>query len=83
MFNLGNGNGFSVREVIAAARSRHRRGDRARNEAPRRPGDPPMLVAAGDRIRSELGWEPRKPALEEMVADAWAFARAHPRGYSE
>ena len=55
----------------------------ATNEAPRRPGDPPMLVAASDRIRSELGWEPRKPALEEMVADAWAFAQAHPNGYSE
>ncbi len=41
-----------------------------------------MLVAASDRIRSELGWEPRKPALEEMVADAWAFAQAHPDGYS-
>ena len=42
-----------------------------------------MLVAASERIRSELGWEPRKPALEEMVADAWAFAQAHPHGYSE
>ena len=42
-----------------------------------------MLVAASDRIRSELGWEARKPGLEEMVADAWAFAQAHPNGYSE
>jgi UDP-glucose 4-epimerase len=52
------------------------------NEGPRRPGDPAKLVAASDRIRSELGWEPRKPALEEMVADAWAFAQAHPNGYA-
>jgi UDP-glucose 4-epimerase len=82
VYNLGNGNGFSVREVIAAARSVTGM-EIATNEAPRRPGDPPMLVASSDRIRSELGWEPRKPALEEMVADAWSFARANPDGYSE
>jgi UDP-glucose 4-epimerase len=82
VFNLGNGNGFSVREVIAAARTVTGI-DIPAEEAPRRPGDPPMLVAASERIRSELGWEPQKPALEEMVADAWAFAQAHPKGYSE
>ncbi|HUA46432.1 MAG TPA: UDP-glucose 4-epimerase GalE [Solirubrobacteraceae bacterium] len=82
VFNLGNGNGFSVREVIAAARA-VTGAEIGTNEAPRRPGDPPMLVASSDRIRSELGWEPRKPELEEMVADAWAFARANPNGYSE
>jgi len=52
-------------------------------EAPRRPGDPPMLVAASERIRAELGWQPLKPSLAEMVSDAWAFAQAHPHGYSE
>jgi UDP-glucose 4-epimerase len=52
-------------------------------EAPRRRGDPPMLVAASERIRSELGWQARKPELAEMVADAWAFAQARPHGYSE
>jgi UDP-glucose 4-epimerase len=82
VFNLGNGNGFSVREVVAAARAVTGQ-EIATNEASRRPGDPPMLVASSDRIRSELGWEPRKPALEEMVADAWTFAQAHPNGYSE
>jgi UDP-glucose 4-epimerase len=82
VFNLGNGSGFSVREVIAAAETVTGREIRT-NEAPRRPGDPPMLVAASERIRSELGWEPRKPALEGMVADAWAFAQAHPDGYSQ
>ncbi|HUA49462.1 MAG TPA: UDP-glucose 4-epimerase GalE [Solirubrobacteraceae bacterium] len=82
VFNLGNGNGFSVREVIAAAVAVTGR-DIPANEAPRRPGDPPMLVAAGELIRSELGWEPRKPGLEQMVADAWTFAQAHPKGYSE
>jgi UDP-glucose 4-epimerase len=81
IFNLGNGNGFSVREVIEAARAVTGR-EIPVEEAPRRPGDPPMLVAASGRIRAELGWEPRKPALEKMVADAWAFAQAHPRGYA-
>jgi len=82
VFNLGNGNGFSVREVIAAAEAVTGR-EIAATEAPRRPGDPPQLVAASARIRAELGWEPQKPGLEEMVADAWAFARDHPNGYSE
>jgi UDP-glucose 4-epimerase len=81
IFNLGNGNGFSVREVIAAV-ERVTGATIPTREAARRPGDPPMLVAASERIRSELGWEPRKPALEDMVADAWAFAQARPSGYS-
>jgi UDP-glucose 4-epimerase len=82
VFNLGNGNGFSVREVIAAVGAVTGLEIPVR-EAPRRPGDPPMLVAASERIRSELGWEARKPGIEEMVADAWAFAQTHPNGYSE
>jgi len=81
IFNLGNGNGFSVREVIEAAREVTGI-DIPVREAPRRPGDPPILVAASGRIRAELGWEPRRPALAEMVADAWAFAQAHPQGYA-
>jgi UDP-glucose 4-epimerase len=81
IFNLGNGNGFSVREVIAATRE-VADVEIPTVESPRRPGDPPMLVAASEKIRRELGWEPRKPSLAEMVGDAWAFARAHPRGYS-
>jgi UDP-glucose 4-epimerase len=82
IFNLGTGNGFSVREVIDAAREVTGAEIPVR-EAPRRPGDPPMLVAAGERIRSELGWEPRKPELSQMVGDAWAFATARPRGYAD
>ena len=82
IFNLGNGNGFSVRAVIAAAEAVTGREIPTR-EAPRRPGDPPRLVAASDRIRSQLGWRPRKPELAEMVGDAWEFAQARPRGYSE
>ena len=82
IFNLGNGNGFSVREVIAAAREVTGAQITVR-EAPRRPGDPPMLVAASGLIRSELGWRPEKPELEGMIADAWAFMQARPWGYSD
>jgi UDP-glucose 4-epimerase len=82
IFNLGNGSGFSVREVIAAARE-VTGAEIPISEAPRRPGDPPVLVAASDRIRAELGWKPHKPALTDMIADAWAFAQSHPDGYSD
>jgi UDP-glucose 4-epimerase len=80
VLNLGNGSGFSVREVIAAA-EQVTGVEIPAVERPRRPGDPPMLVAASERIRSVLGWEPRKPSLTEMIADAWAFAQARPNGY--
>jgi UDP-glucose 4-epimerase len=82
IFNLGNGNGFSVREVIEAARA-VTGAEIPVHEAPRRPGDPPTLVAAGELIRAELGWEPHKPALADMIGDAWAFVQSHPTGYSE
>jgi UDP-glucose 4-epimerase len=82
IFNLGNGTGFSVREVVAAAENVTGTSIHAR-EAPRRAGDPPILVASSDLIQAELGWTPRKPGLEEMVADAWAFAQAHPDGYGD
>jgi UDP-glucose 4-epimerase len=81
IFNLGNGSGFSVREVIATAERVTGREVPTR-DAPRRPGDPPQLVSASDLIRRELNWTPHKPALEGMLTDAWAFAQAHPRGYS-
>jgi UDP-glucose 4-epimerase len=80
ILNLGNGAGFSVREVVEAARTVTGHPIPI-EEAPRRPGDPPELVAASERIRAELGWEPRKPGLEEILADAWAWHQAHPDGY--
>ena len=82
VFNLGNGSGFSVREVIAAA-CEVTGVEIPTRESARRAGDPPALVAASDLIRSELGWKARKPQLEAMVADAWAFAQARPNGYSD
>jgi UDP-glucose 4-epimerase len=82
IFNLGNGSGFSVREVIAAA-EQVTGVQIPVTECPRRPGDPPMLVAASAKIRSELGWSARKPELTDMLADAWGFATAHPDGYPD
>jgi UDP-glucose 4-epimerase len=82
IYNLGNGSGFSVREVIAVAERVTGQAIKA-VERPRRPGDPPILVAASERIRNELGWRPLKPQLEAMIADAWAFACTHPTGYGD
>jgi UDP-glucose 4-epimerase len=79
IYNLGTGHGYTVKEVVDAARRVTGREIPAREE-PRRPGDPPELVAASDRIRDELGWEPEK-GLDEMIADAWAWHQAHPNGY--
>jgi len=79
IYNLGNGLGFSVREVIEAARRVTGREIPVREE-PRRPGDPAQLVASSEKIRAELGWEPEKD-LETMIADAWAWRQARPDGY--
>jgi UDP-glucose 4-epimerase len=80
VYNLGNGAGFSVREVIEAARRVTGRPIEA-IESPRRPGDPAVLVASSDRIRRELGWKPEKPELEAMISDAWEWMQSHPHGY--
>jgi UDP-glucose 4-epimerase len=79
IYNLGTGHGYTVKEVVETARRVTGRAIEAREE-PRRPGDPPALVAASDRIRTRLGWEPEK-GLEDMIADAWAWHQAHPDGY--
>jgi UDP-glucose 4-epimerase len=80
VYNLGNGAGFSVLEVVEVARRVTGRRIEA-VEAARRAGDPPALVASSDKIRKELGWKPEKPELEAMISDAWAWMRAHPDGY--
>ena len=80
--NLGSGSGFSVAEVVAAA---ERVTGRAvpRQVGPRRPGDPPVLVASNDRARELLGWTPRRGSLEEMIGSAWEWRQAHADGYSD
>jgi UDP-glucose 4-epimerase len=82
IYNLGNGTGFSVRQVIEAARRVTGR-DIPVSEEPRRPGDPAALVASSQKIRDELGWVPRKPEIETMIADAWAWFQARPEGYGD
>lgn len=80
VFNLGNGSGFSVLQVIEAARRVTGRSIPIR-KAPRRPGDPETLVAASARARAELRWAPKFPELESIIETAWKFLLAHPRGY--
>lgn len=80
IFNLGNGTGFSVREVIDMVK-RVSGSDFEVVEGPRRDGDPPTLVASSDKIRDELGWEPRFPDLESIVGSAWKWHSKHPDGY--
>jgi UDP-glucose 4-epimerase len=80
VYNLGNGAGYSVKEVIEAAREVTGHPIPAEVH-PRRPGDAPRLVASSERIRRELGWEPEHPALKDILASAWEWHRAHPHGY--
>ena len=80
-FNLGNGAGFSVQEVVEAARAVCGR-PIATAPAARRPGDPPTLVASSGCARRELGWEPRRPDLPAILETAWRFLRDHPDGYA-
>jgi UDP-glucose-4-epimerase GalE len=79
-YNLGIGRGYSVREVIATVEQVTGKPVTVK-EGPRRPGDPPVLVASSDRIQKELGWRPRHTELRTIVETAWNWHRAHPRGY--
>lgn len=82
VFNLGNGAGFSVREVVDAVE--RVTGSRPPTDlAPRREGDPAVLVASSQRARRDLGWEPRHSALDTIVESAWRWHREHPRGYAD
>ncbi len=81
VYNLGNGAGYSVKEVIETARKVTGHPIPAVT-APRRSGDAARLVADASRISSELGWEPRIPALETIIASAWEWHSRHPEGYS-
>ena len=80
IYNLGNGEGFSVRQVIEIAREVTGVDIKA-VEAPRRPGDPPTLVASSEKIAKELGWKPEKSELFAMISDAWKWKQSYPKGY--
>ncbi len=81
VYNLGNGSGVSVRQVIETARQVTGHPIPA-VESARRPGDPPRLVASAERIRRDLGWTPVYPDLRQIVASAWEWHRQHPTGYA-
>ena len=80
VYNLGNGQGFSVRQVIETARKITGHPIPVKT-GPRRPGDPPTLIAGSEKIRRELGWQPRFTNLHDIVESAWKWYQAHPRGY--
>ncbi|MBO1076104.1 UDP-glucose 4-epimerase GalE [Roseomonas marmotae] len=79
-YNIGNGNGYSVRQVIEEV-ERVCGCPVPFQPGPRRPGDPPVLVASNALLRRETGWEPRHSSLSEIVRTAWEWRRAHPQGY--
>jgi UDP-glucose 4-epimerase len=81
IYNLGNGNGHSVRQVLETI-GRVTGRKLAALESPRRPGDPARLVASSEKIVRELGWTPRYPDLETIVDTAWQWHRSHPNGYN-
>jgi UDP-glucose 4-epimerase len=80
-YNLGNGNGFTVLEVVQAAERISGR-PIPYTIGPRRPGDPAVLVASSEKIRAELGWQPRYPTLDQIIGSAWEWHSAHPHGYA-
>ena len=81
-FNLGTGGGTSVREVIAACEKVTGKTIPV-VEKPRRPGDPPRLIAGSEKIKRELGWAPKYESIEKIVESAWAWHLKFPRGYED
>jgi UDP-glucose 4-epimerase len=81
-YNLGNGDGYSVRQVIQMCEKVTGKEIPA-VEKPRRAGDPPKLVASAERAVKELGWKPRFPKLEDIVQTAWDWHKGHPNGYAD
>jgi UDP-glucose-4-epimerase GalE len=81
-YNLGIGRGYSVREVIRAAEEVTGKPVPVK-EGPRRPGDPPALVASPEKIQRELGWRPRYTELRPIIETAWKWHSKHPKGYAD
>lgn len=82
VYNIGNGAGFSVLEVVDATRQITNI-DIPLDFQSRRPGDPAVLVASSNRATEELGWKPRFPEIEAIIESAWRWMKKHPEGYSE
>lgn len=82
IFNLGNGVGFSVQEVVDTARQVTGHPIPAKI-VPRRAGDPAQLIASSDKAREVLGWDPKHDSLEEIIASAWKWHQGHPNGYED
>jgi UDP-glucose 4-epimerase len=81
-YNLGNGQGFSIQQVIETARQI------TGHPIPsvvtsRRPGDPAILIASSEKIRREIGWEPQFPTLRDIIESAWLWHQSHPNGYTD
>ena len=81
-YNLGTGGGTSVREIIATCENVTGK-KIAVIEKPRRPGDPPRLIAGSEKVRAELGWKPQFQNVEKIIASAWAWHVRHPVGYGD
>jgi len=82
IYNLGNGHGFSVRQVVEVARKATGHPIPA-IESPRRAGDPAVLIASSEKIRRDLGWQPKYLDLETIVESAWQWHSTHPDGYGK
>jgi UDP-glucose 4-epimerase len=82
VYNLGNGRGYSVQDVVETAR-RVTGHPIPSVTFSRRPGDAPRLVASSEKIRRELGWKPIYSDLTDIVTSAWDWHRSHPKGYTE
>jgi UDP-glucose 4-epimerase len=82
IYNLGYGSGYSVAEVVEMARQVTKRWI-STEAAPRRAGDPAVLIASPDKIMRDLGWNPRHSELDQIIESAWRWRQAHPNGYEE
>jgi UDP-glucose 4-epimerase len=81
-FNLGSRDGFSVRQIVKSVEAVTGR-PLPVIEAPRRAGDPPVLIGDSTRAKTELGWSPKHSTMDEMIGSAWDWMNRHPNGYGE